>query len=200
LTLDFIIRDGGKDFRNSYYNPNVNVLKDAWKSGALTDGEYAMARYDLQAQTKAMYKSSISKLMGEVPPTGKPLWQQKQLAEDIASGVKQISQNAGKTRRVTSIMSTPTSTKVLGRSLLVVSASMSIYTIATADNKAKAITSEASGWAGAWGGATMGVSIGAAIGGPFAPITGAVGGILGGGIGYFFGSEAGEAVYEALEE
>ncbi len=199
LTLDFMFRDR-VDFRNLYYNPNVSKIKDLWKSGMIRDGEYAMSRYKLQAQTKAMYKSAISKLMGELPPTGKPLWQQKQLAEDIASGVRDISKNAGKTRSLTSMLSTPTATKVIGRTLFVVSASMSIYTVWTAEDKARAITTEASGWAGAWGGAAIGAGWGAAIGGPFAPITGAIGGIVGGGIGYFAGSETSGAVYDSIKE
>src|SRR5690606_24741139 len=158
-------------FRNSYYNPNVTKLKDVWKLGKITDGEYAMSRYKLQAETKAMYRSAISKAMGEIPPTGKPLWKQKQLAENISSGVRSISSNAGKTRGLTSMLSTQTATKVIGRSLLATGAVMSAYTILTAEDQVKALTSEATGWGGAWGGAALGASWGAAIGGPFAPIT-----------------------------
>ncbi len=199
LTLDFMIRDR-VDYRNTYYKPKVDAARDLWKAGKLSDEAYAMYRYHAQKATKMQYRSSISMLMGEVPPTGKPLWQQKALAENIASGKTQISSGAGNTRGLTTKLSTPTATKIMGRTFLVASAGMSIYTVVTAENTTKALVTEGGGWAGAWGGATMGASIGAAIGGPFAPITGAVGGILGGGIGYFFGSSAGEAVYEALED
>jgi RHS repeat-associated protein len=199
LALDFMIRDR-IDFRNSYYNPNVSTLKDAWKSGAITDGEYAMSRYKLQAETKAMYKSAISKAMGELPPTGKPLWQQKKLAEDIASGARKISSNAGNTRGLTTKLATQTATKVIGRTLVVTGAAMSVYTVLTAEDQAKALTSEASGWGAAWGGAAVGASWGAAIGGPFAPLTGAIGGVIGGGIGYYLGTQAGEAAYDAIKE
>lgn len=199
LALDFMIRDR-IDFRNSYYNPKVGDAKNLWTTGQLSDEAYSMFRYHAQKATKMQYKSAISKAMGEIPPTGKPLWKQKQLAENISSGVRSISSNAGKTRGLTSMLSTPTATKVIGRSLLATGAVMSVYTVLTAEDQAKALTSEATGWGGAWGGAALGASWGAAIGGPFAPITGAIGGIIGGGFGYYIGVQVGEASYDAIKE
>ncbi|MBS1659518.1 MAG: hypothetical protein JST68_00565 [Bacteroidetes bacterium] len=195
IALDFLIRDG-VDYRGTYYKPGISRIARAWQNGEISDATYSMLRYQMQSATKMQYKSALAKLLGELPPTGKPLWLQKKLAYDVAFNGAPIPEGASKTRALTSLLAKPQNARILGRGLLVASAAMSIYNIATSDNKVRATAHEAGGWAGAWGGAAFGVEIGALIGGPFAPITGAIGGVVFGAIGYFHGSQIGDAIYD----
>ena len=90
-------------------------------------------------------------------------------------------------------------TSNLGRGVVAISAGMSIYNVATADNTALAVSKEAGGWAGAYVGAQMGAELGTTIGSLFPGagtlIGGVVGGVIGGAIGYSYGSDFGETIY-----
>lgn len=90
-------------------------------------------------------------------------------------------------------------TPYIGRGVVAISAGMSIYNVATADNKALAASQEVGGWAGAYVGAQMGAELGATIGSLFPGagtlIGGVVGGVIGGAIGYGYGSDFRESIY-----
>jgi RHS repeat-associated protein len=192
--------------RTDYYKPLVEEFGNLHQNGKISDGTYSMLRYQAQKATK-MQQSTLGKAIGEVAPFGKPLEAQRQLAESIASGEKQLSPNAYNTRGSTTALST--TTKVVGKSLVVVGAAMSVHHVVTADNQAQAISQEAGGWAGAWAGGTVGAQGGAYVGAgigvwfagagaaPGAAIGAFIGGLGGSTVGYFAGYEAGGNAYNA---
>lgn len=188
-------RDAGK--RLNYYKPLAEEFANLHKQGKISDATFSTLRYQAQKATK-MQQSNLGQILGETAPLGKPLSEQKQLAEAIASGEKQLSKNAYNTRGLTTKVAT--ATQVAGKTLLVVAAGMSIHHVVTADNQARAFSQEAGGWAGAWAGGEAGVVIGASIGsifpGPGTAIGAFVGGVVGGGVGYFYGSQAGDTAYQ----
>lgn len=87
-----------------------------------------------------------------------------------------------------------------GRVCVVSAAGMSVYNIATSDNKIRTTVVEAGGWTGAWAGAKGGAAIGGTIGpvfpGPGNAIGVFVGGVIGGGFGYWAGSGIAENTYD----
>lgn len=187
--------------RLKYYLPKVEEAINLHKAGAISDGTYSMLRYQTQKATK-MQLTKQGQALSEMPGFGKPLSKQKSLAESIASGEKSLSSNAYNTRGSTTTVAT--AAKVLGTTLVVASAGMSIHHIVTADNKSLAASQEVGGWAGAWAGAEVGGVLGAEIGlwgGPVAeitvPIGGIVGGLIGGVAGYTTGYGAGEELYNS---
>ncbi|WP_259014623.1 DUF6443 domain-containing protein [Emticicia fluvialis] len=95
-------------------------------------------------------------------------------------------------------------TPLLGRGIIGINAGMSIYKIATAENKTEALFVEGGGWAGAWASATATGTALTASGIDFAGPWGWVAhGVItiGAGIGGFYGGkEAGQAVYDKTNE
>ncbi|MFC0181501.1 hypothetical protein ACFFJX_02535 [Pseudarcicella hirudinis] len=93
---------------------------------------------------------------------------------------------------------------LLGRGFVGVSAGISIYNVATAENKTEALVVEGGGWAGAWAAATTTGSALTATGIDFTgPWGWAAHGALtvGAGIGGFYGGkEAGQAIYDKTKE
>jgi RHS repeat-associated protein len=90
-------------------------------------------------------------------------------------------------------------TKGASKVLVPVGIATSVYDIATAENKTRAVVKEASGWAGAEGGAAVCAAIGVWFGGAGAVPGAFIGGIVGGITGYFTGSFVGETAYDAAK-
>lgn len=98
-------------------------------------------------------------------------------------------------------------TPMMGRAFVIGAATMSVYNVATAENKVEAASKEAGGWAGAEVGATLGAEIGAGVGVwfggvgavPAAAVGGFIGGAIGGTMGYNMGSDAGEDIYNSIK-
>jgi RHS repeat-associated protein len=92
----------------------------------------------------------------------------------------------------------------VGKATLVVGVGISVYNVATAENKAEAVTEEAGAWGGALAGGAAGAKLGGAIGTVIEPgggtaIGAGAGGVLGGIGGAIAGSKLGKAVYGWVE-
>jgi hypothetical protein len=187
-------RDGA--IRNNYYRPMVNDFKQLYQAGKLSDGTYSMLRYQAQKATK-MKLSTMGQAMSEASPFGKPLAQQKALAEGVANGTIGMPKGAMSTRGSTTKIAT--AAQIGGKVLVVAGAAMSIHHVITADDKGLAISQEAGGYTGAWAGAEAGATVGLFFG-PFAPIASPVLGLAGGIGGYFYGYNKGGEIYQELKK
>jgi RHS repeat-associated protein len=96
------------------------------------------------------------------------------------------------------------SVPLIGRGFVAVSAGLSIYNIATAENKTETVTVEAGGWAGAWAASTAAGSALTATGidltGPWGWTAHGVITIGAGVSGFYGGKEVGQAVYDKTKE
>lgn len=186
------------NIRLTYYDKKIAELATLFKDGRISDGTYAMMRYQAQKASK-LQLSVIGQNLSEFAPLGKPIVAQKATAEAIASGKKKLSPNAFKTRKTTN-----TSAKVIrgvGTGLVVVSAAQSVYSIVNAEKKGEALAKESVGWGASIAGGELGMQAGASIGGaigvcfggigyaPGAAFGGFIGGIAGGIGGYIWGMD-----------
>ena len=182
--------------RTSYYKPMVTQFVDLYQAGSISDGTYSMLRYQAQKATK-MRLSQMGKKISETKPFGKPLPEQKALAEAIASGEKSLSKGALNTRVSTTRLAI--GTHIVGGALVITGVAMSVHHVYTASDKGLAISQEAGGWAGSLAGAEAGAALGGAIGTAFGgvgAVPGAfIGGLVGGAAGYYGGYSAGQALY-----
>jgi len=168
--------------RLNYYYPNNRLIYNNYTSPA----EYAFYRYHLQQSTRAQL-STQGQAMSQILKT-----KEAQLATAKYYASKGIKPSG----RIRGGAGTAQILRGAGTAVVVVSAGMSVYNVATADNKAQALSGEIGGWAGAWAGAEYGAMIGS-FAGPWGTV---IGGVVGGAVGYYYGSETGTELYNTLSE
>ncbi|EAY23878.1 intein C-terminal splicing region domain protein [Microscilla marina ATCC 23134] len=176
--------------RLKFYKPRVARLEARYKAGKISAGQYAMGRYNAQKKTK-IRQSAIGRTVGNVRPFGKPLAQQKALAEAVAAGEKPLSKNAFKTRKSTTRLSKIS--RGASGGFMVFAAALSVENVVKSDNKVATTVQEIGGWTAAFQGTKAGALLGEKIGTPFGPYGKAVGafvlGTTSGSISYFYGTE-----------
>ncbi|MFN7774544.1 hypothetical protein [Flavobacterium sp.] len=148
--------------------------------------EYAISRYHLQQATRAQL-SSLGKAVSEILKSKK---EQLKTAKYYAHNKIKPSGNLRGGKTAASLL------RGAGSSVVVISAGMSVYNVATAENKAQALSTEIGGWAGAYAVAKAGAVLGSSIG-PWGTV---IGGVVGGAIGYWSGTEAGSALYNSTQD
>ncbi|SEM42472.1 RHS repeat-associated core domain-containing protein [Chryseobacterium taichungense] len=168
--------------RLNYYYPNNRLIYNNYTSSA----EYAFYRYHLQQSTRAQL-STQGRAMSQILKTKEA---------QLATAKYYASEGIKPSGRIRGGAGTAKILRGAGTAVVVVSAGMSIYNVATADNKAQALSGEIGGWTGAWAGAEYGAMIGS-FAGPWGTV---IGGIVGGAVGYYYGSETGTELYNTLSE
>ncbi|WP_260439080.1 RHS repeat domain-containing protein [Flavobacterium branchiophilum] len=168
--------------RMKYYFPkNEYIFKNSSNAA-----EYAFSRYHIQQSTRAQL-SPQGKAISEILKSKKA---QLETAKYYALNKINPSGN---------LRGGLSSAKLLrgtGTSVVVISAGMSIYNVATAENTTQALSTEIGGWTGAYAGAKAG----AAFGTLFSPWGTVIGGVVGGAVGYWGGTEAGSAIYNSTQD
>ncbi len=168
--------------RLTYYFPKSEALYRGFTSPA----EYAFGRYHLQQATRARL-STQGKAMSQILKT-----KEAQLATAKYYASKGIKPSG----RLRGGESTARILRGAGTGIVVISAGMSVYNVATADNKVQALSGEVGGWTGAWAGAEAGAMI-CSFAGPWGTV---IGGVVGGAFGYYYGAEAGTELYNNLSD
>ena len=168
--------------RLNYYYPNNRLIYNNYTSPA----EYAFYRYHLQQSTRAQL-STQGQAMSQILKTKEA---------QLATAKYYASKGINPSGRIRGGAGTAQILRGAGTAVVVVSAGMSIYNVATADNKAQALSGEIGGWTGAWAGAEYGAMIGS-FAGPWGTV---IGGVVGGAVGYYYGSETGTELYNTLSE
>jgi RHS repeat-associated protein len=172
---------------------NSGVVRDLY-NGAVGRNPYSpgsmdwrMYRYDQKAKYRNLTPQPFRAHLNRTRP----------LSLEYSKALNGQVNNATKTNLKWN--STSTIAKAGGKALVVAGVGMSVYNIATAENKGLAVSQEAGGWAGAISGGYLGSEIGAGIGvwfGGAGAVPGAiVGGIAGSIIGGIWGTGAGEDIY-----
>ncbi|MFN5773806.1 RHS repeat domain-containing protein, partial [Flavobacterium sp.] len=136
--------------RIKYYFPkNDYILKNSTNAA-----EYAFSRYHLQQSTRA-----------QLTPQGKAISEILKSKKAQLETAKYYAHN--KIKPSGNLRGGLSSAKLLrgaGTSVIVISAGMSIYNVATAENTNQALSTEIGGWSGAYAGAKAGAALGSLIG------------------------------------
>ena len=169
------------------YNAN---LREQYNAEAMPlDGKTDPASKTMQKDLKIKYRDLSTEPFTTIVETGRPINTEIAKAAD-----PNFVGNPGKTNaEVNGVMKT---TGIIGKGLLVGSAVVSVYDIATAPNKAQQTVTEVGTWTGAIQGGTTGAEIGSAFG----PVGSFFGGIIGGAVGGAVGNKVGAKVGDIMSK